>query len=680
MVGLSSTSVLDPALGEIVLRVRGTSRDGQIVRLRSPKCTIGSARHCTLRLAAHGVQPLHCLILRGNRGMLVRRWAPGTLLNGRGFTDAELAPGDCLSIGPIELEVLQHDGSPATQSRTPSPAWSPAGPSEPQTTSAGPVPEGSPLGLDLDGQRATLDRQRQDLDRSRSAWDAERAETEKRLASEQQQLQSRCSELQAQNLAFAEERQLWQPQRRETEARLDQRAAELEAKAVALEAQRVALEEERKQWENARSESGQESSQQTAALNARRAELEEQRKSLDHKQRALETERRQWEMQCRHDERERQAELDSLRAELVNARRLLEEHLALQGAADAERETCRVVQETQALAPEPAEPAHSAAKEPVNLSEVFRSLGINPPTDDEPQPPRSSAADHLSPTAVAADESAAEIPSRDTAGLSGSADHSVEQAGHRPVVRGGGDFAVPEPPAPEATPEPPHCPPAPERRRAAARPSGDEDESIQAYMARLLQRVGASPEAIERESQRQPPQSSVPAAAAAPQEEAVPAVPASAPQHKPLKQLAPRTVAPEKMVPLSAMRELANLQAESAISRYVRSKARRTEASKMAVTVMAALSGAMLLLFWRQTGIPLTLLAAATSLVVALWGGQHVLKSRRQTVRLTARWSAGRKKRAAPAPASADLSPDALQAPGDIAAEDWQGLLGSAET
>jgi hypothetical protein len=127
------------------------------------------------------------------------------------------------------------------------------------------------------------------------------------------------------------------------------------------------------------------------------------------------------------------------------------------------------------------------------------------------------------------------------------------------------------------------------------------------------------------------------------------------------------------------MRDLANLQAESAISRYVRSKARRTEASKMAVTIIAALSGAMLLLFWRQTGIPLTLLAAAASLVVALWGAQHVLKSRRQTIHLTTWRLAGRKKRAAPAPASDDLSPDALQAPGDIAAEDWRGLLGSAE-
>ena len=38
--------------------------------------------------------------------MVVRRWSPDTLLNGCQFTDAPLNPGDRLSIGPIELEVV----------------------------------------------------------------------------------------------------------------------------------------------------------------------------------------------------------------------------------------------------------------------------------------------------------------------------------------------------------------------------------------------------------------------------------------------------------------------------------------------------------------------------------------------------------------------------------------------
>ena len=92
--------------GELSLRIHGGNHDGQIVRLRSRKCTIGSGSQCTLRLRARGVLPLHCLIVRGTAAVIVRRWAPDTRLNGRDFQDAELTDGDILSIGPLQLEVM----------------------------------------------------------------------------------------------------------------------------------------------------------------------------------------------------------------------------------------------------------------------------------------------------------------------------------------------------------------------------------------------------------------------------------------------------------------------------------------------------------------------------------------------------------------------------------------------
>ena len=101
-----SSAFQDTTPGQLVLHVCGSTRDGQIIRLRSPKCTVGSGPRCTLRLAAGGVAPLHCLILRGPAGAVVRRWSADTRLNGQAFTDAELVPGDRLSIGSIELEVL----------------------------------------------------------------------------------------------------------------------------------------------------------------------------------------------------------------------------------------------------------------------------------------------------------------------------------------------------------------------------------------------------------------------------------------------------------------------------------------------------------------------------------------------------------------------------------------------
>ena len=92
--------------GYLVLRVRGSSRDGQIVRLRSPKCTIGSGANCTFCLKSDNVGPVHCLILRSPVRTIVRRWWPDTRLNGRNFTESVLQTGDCLSIGPIDLEVI----------------------------------------------------------------------------------------------------------------------------------------------------------------------------------------------------------------------------------------------------------------------------------------------------------------------------------------------------------------------------------------------------------------------------------------------------------------------------------------------------------------------------------------------------------------------------------------------
>jgi len=91
---------------ELVLRISGPNQQWRIVRLTSRKCLIGSAPYCTLRLKAKGISPVHCLILRGRQAAVVRCWAAGTLLNHQSFDDALLSPGDCLTIGSLELKVL----------------------------------------------------------------------------------------------------------------------------------------------------------------------------------------------------------------------------------------------------------------------------------------------------------------------------------------------------------------------------------------------------------------------------------------------------------------------------------------------------------------------------------------------------------------------------------------------
>lgn len=102
----SSPSVLATAQTPLRLRFVGSQRHGQIIRINSSKCTIGSAPEATFRLICPGVQPIHCLVVRGSQGMLIRRMSIDTLLNGHAFDDSPLQIGDRLSIGPIELEVL----------------------------------------------------------------------------------------------------------------------------------------------------------------------------------------------------------------------------------------------------------------------------------------------------------------------------------------------------------------------------------------------------------------------------------------------------------------------------------------------------------------------------------------------------------------------------------------------
>jgi pSer/pThr/pTyr-binding forkhead associated (FHA) protein len=148
------TDTLEHKTGELVLRIRGTSREGQLLRLRSRKCTIGSGPHCTLRLSAKGVAPLHCLILRGQGGTIVRRWASGTRLNGQPFTDAELTPGDRLKIGPLEFEIVALNEGVEV-----------AGADSPKDRAAAPVP------LEEDSQKE----ERQSLDVFKESLQAEKA-------------------------------------------------------------------------------------------------------------------------------------------------------------------------------------------------------------------------------------------------------------------------------------------------------------------------------------------------------------------------------------------------------------------------------------------------------------------------------------------------------------------------
>ncbi len=103
---VAPSRLLGTPASELKFRVQGGEHHGRMLRIAAAKCSIGSARGCTLRLNGEGIAPLHCLILSGMNGTIVRRNSPQTYLNGGPFDDATLNPGDVLRMGPIELEVV----------------------------------------------------------------------------------------------------------------------------------------------------------------------------------------------------------------------------------------------------------------------------------------------------------------------------------------------------------------------------------------------------------------------------------------------------------------------------------------------------------------------------------------------------------------------------------------------
>ncbi|MCE9525052.1 MAG: FHA domain-containing protein, partial [Planctomycetales bacterium] len=102
----TESRLLGAPSGELRFRVQGGEHHGRTLRITSSKCSIGSARGCTLRLRGESIEPLHCLILTGKNGTIVRRNSHRTYLNGGPFEDAAVKIGDILRLGPVELAVV----------------------------------------------------------------------------------------------------------------------------------------------------------------------------------------------------------------------------------------------------------------------------------------------------------------------------------------------------------------------------------------------------------------------------------------------------------------------------------------------------------------------------------------------------------------------------------------------
>ncbi len=104
----------------VKLVVVSGARRGREILIKSDHTVIGRRRSCQICIPAADVSREHCAIVIESGRVLVRDLASsnGTWVNGQQVTEAELRPGDTLTIGPVVFAVqFEGTGGPADTAR-----------------------------------------------------------------------------------------------------------------------------------------------------------------------------------------------------------------------------------------------------------------------------------------------------------------------------------------------------------------------------------------------------------------------------------------------------------------------------------------------------------------------------------------------------------------------------------
>ncbi|MEX0867993.1 MAG: hypothetical protein WD030_11600 [Pirellulales bacterium] len=646
----NSPSLLRNPGGELSLRIRGTGRDGQVIRLTAAKSTIGKADYCTLQLRNSALADLHCLILRGERQTVVRRWSEDTRLNGRGFDDAPLTVGDCLSIGPLDFEVLP---SPAVVGEPAAP-WQSRDPQAAERERRIRRRRRRRTRALLETMRADQEQLRElqsMVDAHQNSWHDQQADSHrlhrqhaeieqaKQLLAERQgdlarredELAERSERLEADTRELEERREQWLRECEEQQAERDARQSDLAAREqelveaqASLNAAQASLADREQQLQT---QAGQQHSEvdQQQMLDQRQAELAEesqrlaqQRDQLAAERAALADEQAAWEQAQQQALEDRQA-LDDEQAQLQQERN----ELAAERTEFEQLRTAWQADSVAAVEADAAAPADDAllpgdeSCEDATIQQVDETTSpaadtaeINSDRYDSPAAedasPQDETAGGLStlsllsqydpPTTAEGvaggllddkEEEAADIFGRlrDLAVLR-DAEETTTDAPQHPVAE---TFqAAPEQQAPPESLEDAASTAAADAAEAAA----DADDSIEQYMAGLLQRMrgGDSTPPAEPSHVHKPTTSSRPKTVQAVQ----PTDGEAAADWDPT-QMPPRRSAPEQNTDIAKMRALANMTTKSAIDAS-RHRRLRTEAiSKGLVSGIATIAGIVLI-------------------------------------------------------------------------------------
>ena len=209
----------------------------------------------------------------------------------------------------------------------------------------------------------------------------------------------------------------------------------------------------------------------------------------------------------------------------------------------------------------------------------------------------------------------------------------------------------------------------------------DDDGSIDEYMAQLLQRMRSprsQPAASVSIATADPPRAPMgPGVSDAPETESPGASAAQpAPGRRTPTQMSPMAVAPEKHGGLAAMRELANMSAQTALHKHARGQTKKSARGKLLVAAAGALAGGLLLVlcFHWEAG-PLAFVAAMAGFAVGgIWGLHWAFLTGHLIVNKgRVKWAAKPVKKSEE-PSSPDTVPEhAMEAEAPVPADDANG-------
>lgn len=100
---MSNTQHQNNSTTKLVFALKSKQRADQELVLSKTKSTLGSHKDCTVVLNSDQIQPMHCMVIQGQRGTIVRNFHPDTRINGESFGDAWIGEGDSISIGNVDL-------------------------------------------------------------------------------------------------------------------------------------------------------------------------------------------------------------------------------------------------------------------------------------------------------------------------------------------------------------------------------------------------------------------------------------------------------------------------------------------------------------------------------------------------------------------------------------------------